>query len=86
LSTALDLPEIEVSIEPTPSSVTPGGVEGIGEIPVGVAVAAVTSAVEDVLKRRIKKVPIRSVVPQVTVFHNNLRFSKKAFKVNKLNR
>lgn len=44
---------------PTPSPVTPVGVKGIGEIPVGVAVAAVTSAVEDVLKKRIKKVPIR---------------------------
>ncbi|BFI76973.1 xanthine dehydrogenase family protein molybdopterin-binding subunit [Sulfurisphaera ohwakuensis] len=59
LPTALDLPEIEVNIVPTPSPVTPGGVKGIGEIPVGVAAAAVTSAVEDVLKRRVKKVPIR---------------------------
>jgi len=59
LPTALDLHEIEVNIVPTPSPVTPGGVKGIGEIPVGVAVAAITSAVEDVLKRRIKKVPIR---------------------------
>jgi len=58
LPTAPDLPEIEVNIVPTPSPITPGGVKGIGEIPVGVAVAAVTSAVEDVLKRRITKVPI----------------------------
>jgi len=58
LPTAADLPEIEVNIVPTPSPITPGGVKGIGEIPVGVAVAAVTSAVEDVLKRRITKVPI----------------------------
>ena len=59
LPTAADLPEIEVNIVPTPSPITPGGVKGIGEIPVGVAAAAVTSAVEDVLKRRITKVPIR---------------------------
>lgn len=59
LPTALDLPEIEVNIVSTPSPVTPGGVKGIGEIPVGIAAAAVTSAVEDVIKRRINRVPIR---------------------------
>lgn len=59
LPTAADLPEIEVNIIPTPSPITPGGVKGIGEIPVGVAAAAVTSAVEDILKRRFTKVPIR---------------------------
>jgi len=58
LPTAADLLEIEVNIVPTPSPTIPGGVKGIGEIPVGVTVAAVTSAVEDVLKRRITKVPI----------------------------
>ncbi|MEM3802253.1 MAG: xanthine dehydrogenase family protein molybdopterin-binding subunit, partial [Saccharolobus sp.] len=58
MPTAADLPEIEVNIVPTPSSVTPYGVKGIGEVPVGVAAAAVTSAVEDVIKRRISKVPI----------------------------
>lgn len=61
LPTAADLPEIEVNIVPTPSPTTPGGVKGIGEIPVGVAAAAVTSAVEDILKRRITSVPIRLV-------------------------
>ena len=59
LPTAADLPEIEVSIVPTPSPVTPYGVKGIGEIPVGVAAAAVTSAIEDVLKRRITKLPVK---------------------------
>jgi hypothetical protein len=34
LPTALDLHEIEVNIVPTPFPVTPGGVKGIGEIPV----------------------------------------------------
>jgi len=34
LPTALDLHEIEVNIVPIPSPVTPGGVKGIGEIPV----------------------------------------------------
>lgn len=59
LPTAADLPEIEVNIVPTPSLVTPYGVKGIGEIPVGVAAAAVTSAIEDVLKRRITKLPVK---------------------------
>ena len=59
LPTAADLPEIEVNIVPTPSPVTPYGVKGIGEIPVGVAAAAVTSAIEDVLKRRITKLPVK---------------------------
>ncbi|WP_338602185.1 xanthine dehydrogenase family protein molybdopterin-binding subunit [Sulfolobus tengchongensis] len=58
MPTAADLPEIEVNIVPTPSPVTPYGAKGIGEIPVGIAAAAVTSAVEDVIKRRITKVPI----------------------------
>ena len=55
---AADLPDIEVNILPTPSPSTPMGAKGIGEIPVGVAAAAVTSAVEDVLKRRVTKIPI----------------------------
>ncbi|TRM96154.1 xanthine dehydrogenase family protein molybdopterin-binding subunit, partial [Sulfolobus sp. B1] len=58
LPTAADLPDIEVNIVPTPSPVTPFGAKGIGEIPVGVAAAAVTSAIEDVIKKRITKVPI----------------------------
>jgi CO/xanthine dehydrogenase Mo-binding subunit len=58
MPTAADLPDIEVHILPTPSPSTPMGAKGIGEIPVGVAAAAITSAVEDVLKRRITKIPI----------------------------
>lgn len=65
LPTAMDIPEIEVHLVPSPSPVTPMGVKGgIGEVPVGVAAAAVTSAVEDILRRRggskvrIDKVPI----------------------------
>lgn len=58
MPTAYELPEIEVNIVPTPSKVTPYGVKGIGEIPVGVAAAAITSAVEDIIKKRITKVPI----------------------------
>ena len=63
LPTAMDIPEIEVHLVPSPSPVTPLGVKGIGEVPVGVAAAAVTSAVEDILRRRgikarIDKVPI----------------------------
>ncbi|AHC51935.1 aldehyde oxidase [Sulfolobus acidocaldarius SUSAZ] len=58
MPTAADLPDIEVNVVPTPSQVTPYGVKGIGEIPVGVATAAVTSAIEDVIRRRIMKVPV----------------------------
>lgn len=58
LPTAADLPEIEVHIVPSPSQVTPNGVKGVGELPVGVAAAAVVSAIEDVIKRRITKVPV----------------------------
>ncbi|GAB6944940.1 xanthine dehydrogenase family protein molybdopterin-binding subunit [Vulcanisaeta sp. JCM 14467] len=63
LPTAMDIPEIEVHLVPSPSPVTPLGVKGIGEVPVGVAAAAVTSAVEDILRRRgikarIDRVPI----------------------------
>ncbi|BCU66674.1 aldehyde oxidase [Sulfolobales archaeon HS-7] len=58
MPSAADLPEIEVNIEYTPSTSNPYGAKGIGEIPVGVAAAAVTSAVEDVIKRKITKIPI----------------------------
>jgi len=58
MPTAADLPQIEVNIVPTPSPLTPMGVKGIGEVPVGVAAAAVVRAVEDVVKRRISRVPI----------------------------
>ncbi|ACP37330.1 xanthine dehydrogenase family protein molybdopterin-binding subunit [Saccharolobus islandicus] len=58
MPTAADLPEIEVNIVPTPSPSTPYGAKGIGEIPVGIAAAAVTSAIEDVIKRRINRVPV----------------------------
>ncbi|AWR95469.1 xanthine dehydrogenase family protein molybdopterin-binding subunit [Acidianus brierleyi] len=56
--TALEMPEFEVNIVPTPSPYTPMGSKGIGEIPVGIAAAAMTSAVEDALKRKINSVPI----------------------------
>jgi CO/xanthine dehydrogenase Mo-binding subunit len=59
MPTAVEIPEIEVNIVPTPSPYTPMGAKGIGEIPVGVAAAAVTAAVEDLLKRKINHVPIR---------------------------
>lgn len=55
------MPEFEVNLVPTPSPYTPFGEKGIGEIPVGIAAAAVTSAVEDAIKRRINRVPIRLV-------------------------
>ncbi|WP_069806393.1 xanthine dehydrogenase family protein molybdopterin-binding subunit [Vulcanisaeta thermophila] len=58
---AMDIPEIEVHIVPTPSPATPMGAKGIGEIPVGVAAAAVTAAVEDLLRRRGRRVFISSV-------------------------
>nr|WP_245522530.1 molybdopterin cofactor-binding domain-containing protein [Vulcanisaeta distributa] len=63
LPNSMDMPEIEVHLVPSPSPVTPMGVKGIGEVPVGVAAAAVTSAVEDILRRRgsrarIDRVPI----------------------------
>nr|WP_243666726.1 xanthine dehydrogenase family protein molybdopterin-binding subunit [Vulcanisaeta sp. JCM 16159] len=61
LPTAIDIPEIEVHLVPSPSPVTPMGVKGIGEVPVGVAAAAVTSAVEDILRRRVGKVRIDKV-------------------------
>ncbi|EWG07671.1 MAG: aldehyde oxidase and xanthine dehydrogenase molybdopterin binding protein [Candidatus Aramenus sulfurataquae] len=56
--TAVEVPEFEVNIVPTPSPYTPLGSKGIGEIPVGVAAAAVTSAVEDLLKRRVSRIPV----------------------------
>jgi CO/xanthine dehydrogenase Mo-binding subunit len=63
LPNAEDMPEIEVHLMPTPSTVTPMGVKGIGEVPVGIAAAAVVSAIEDVLRRRglkarLTKVPV----------------------------
>lgn len=58
IPTAAEIPEIEVNIVPTPSPYTPMGAKGIGEIPVGVAAAAVTSAVEDALKRKVNRIPI----------------------------
>lgn len=61
---ALDVPvDIEVNIVSTPSISTPMGVKGIGEIPVGVAAAAVCRAVEDALSygRRIEAIPIRDI-------------------------
>jgi len=58
LPSAIDLPDIEVNVVPSPSPFTPMGVKGIGEIPVGVACAAVTSAVEDVMKKRITSIPM----------------------------
>ncbi|BDC17745.1 xanthine dehydrogenase family protein molybdopterin-binding subunit [Acidianus sp. HS-5] len=61
LPTADQMPEFEVNLVPTPSPYTPFGEKGIGEIPVGIAAAAVTSAVEDAIKRRINRVPIRLV-------------------------
>ena len=54
----MDIPEIKVHLIPSPSPVTPSGVKGIGEVPVGVAAAAVTSAVEDMLRRRGSRVRI----------------------------
>ncbi|EZQ04891.1 aldehyde oxidase [Candidatus Acidianus copahuensis] len=60
MPTAVEIPQIEVNLVPTPSPYTPMGAKGIGEIPVGVAAAAVTSAVEDLMKRRIREVPITS--------------------------
>jgi CO/xanthine dehydrogenase Mo-binding subunit len=62
LPTADQMPEFEVNLVPTPSPYTPFGEKGIGEIPVGIAAAAVTSAVEDAIKRRITKVPIREAL------------------------
>ncbi|WP_243679710.1 molybdopterin-dependent oxidoreductase [Vulcanisaeta souniana] len=70
LPNSMDMPEIEVHLVSSPSPpVTPMGVKGgIGEVPVGVAAAAVTSAVEDILRRRggsrvrIDKVPIDPVL------------------------
>lgn len=61
LPTVMDIPEIEVHIVPSPSPMTPMGVKGIGEVPVGVAAAAVTNAVEDILRRRGSKVKIDRV-------------------------
>ena len=58
MPTAADLPEIDVKIMSTPSSITPMGAKGIGEIPVGVAAAAFMSAVEDVTRRKFDRVPI----------------------------
>ena len=58
LPTAVDLPEFEVNVVPTPSPYTPYGAKGIGEIPVGVAAAAITSAVENLTGVKITKVPI----------------------------
>ncbi|BCU69436.1 xanthine dehydrogenase family protein molybdopterin-binding subunit [Stygiolobus caldivivus] len=58
IPTALDLPEFEVQIVPSPSPFTPLGAKGIGEIPVGVAAAAITSAVEDLTGKKINSVPI----------------------------
>jgi Aerobic-type carbon monoxide dehydrogenase, large subunit CoxL/CutL homologs len=55
---AVDLPSIEVRIVPTPSPYTPSGAKGIGEIPVGVAAAAATSAVEQALGIKVRRVPI----------------------------
>lgn len=55
-----DIPPIEVNVIPSPSPFTPIGAKGIGEIPVGVAAAAMTSAVEDALKRKITRVPWNS--------------------------
>ncbi|AWR98345.1 molybdopterin-dependent oxidoreductase [Acidianus sulfidivorans JP7] len=55
---ALDMPEFEVNIVPEYSPLTPMGSKGIGEIPVGVAAAAVTSAVEDALKKKISTIPV----------------------------
>ncbi|WP_287690251.1 xanthine dehydrogenase family protein molybdopterin-binding subunit [Metallosphaera javensis (ex Sakai et al. 2022)] len=59
MPTAVEIPEIEINIVPTPSPYTPMGAKGIGEIPVGVAAAAVTSAVENALGKRITRVPVR---------------------------
>ncbi|QKR00323.1 xanthine dehydrogenase family protein molybdopterin-binding subunit [Metallosphaera tengchongensis] len=59
MPTAVEIPDIEVNLVPYPSPYTPMGAKGIGEIPVGVAAAAVTSAVEDLIKRRITRVPIQ---------------------------
>ncbi len=56
--TAMEMPEFEINIVPTPSPYTPMGSKGIGEIPVGIAAAAITSAVEDAIKRKVTKVPI----------------------------
>lgn len=58
---AIDLPKIEVRIVPTPSPYTPTGAKGIGEIPVGVAAAAFTSAVEQALGVKVRRVPITTV-------------------------
>ncbi|QGR19997.1 xanthine dehydrogenase family protein molybdopterin-binding subunit [Stygiolobus azoricus] len=58
LPSALDLPEFEINIVPTPSPYTPLGAKGVGEIPVGVAAAAITSAVEDLTGKKIRSVPI----------------------------
>lgn len=55
---ASDIGEIEVNVVSSPSSTTKGGLKGIGEIPVGVAAAAVTSAAERLLGRKLRKVPI----------------------------
>jgi aerobic carbon-monoxide dehydrogenase large subunit len=58
---AQDVPvDIEVNIVPTPSKSTPMGAKGIGEIPVGVAAAAVCRAVEDALgySKKIDRIPI----------------------------
>jgi CO/xanthine dehydrogenase Mo-binding subunit len=59
IPTAVEMPEFEVHLVPTPSPYTPLGAKGIGEIPVGVAAAAVTRAVEDAIKRKIYSVPIK---------------------------
>ncbi|MEM3196156.1 MAG: xanthine dehydrogenase family protein molybdopterin-binding subunit [Metallosphaera sp.] len=59
MPTAVEIPEIEVNIVPSPSPFTPMGAKGIGEIPVGVAAAAVTSAIEDLIKKRVSKIPVK---------------------------
>jgi len=57
LPAAPDLPPIEVNLISSPSPFTPLGAKGIGEIPVGVAAAAITSAIEDLTKKRITTIP-----------------------------
>ncbi len=57
LSSAVDVPPIEVNVIPSPSPRTPFGAKGIGEIPVGVAAAAMSSAIEDATRQRVRRVP-----------------------------
>ena len=54
---APDLPPIEVNLISSSSPFTPLNAKGIGEIPVGVAAAAITSAIEYLTKKKITTIP-----------------------------